>query len=203
MAYFNGKRVFFSPRIHLVGGTSEEVIEVDSLPSESEATIGKVYKVTGTGELYCFLDADTFTPSDVVQTIASEGEAYETIGQLMGYDTCHILFTAKLEHSGEEFSCIVYTNSDYDPYSGRISSMMGTGDYGYGYDHMWCSSGQLCAGELYFYNLLSNAELPTYYSDGEGDHPVTIIITSITPLGQKLFDFSTGGKVNITTGKVE
>ena len=130
MAYLNGKKVFFSPRIHLVGGSSEDIIEVETLPNESEATIGKVYKVTGTGELYAHLTASQFLPSDIVPTIASESEASEVIGMLMGYDTCHTLFTAKLNHSGAIFSCIVYTNSDYDPYTGRISSAQGDGEYG-------------------------------------------------------------------------
>lgn len=201
MAEFNKKQTFL--RLNFFEGESEAespFIEVDSLPENGD--VGEVYRLTGTGELYCFLDSDTFTPSDVVPTIASEGEAYETIGQLTGYDKCHILFTAKLEHSGEEFSCIVYTNSDYDPYTGRISSMVGTGDYGNGYDRMYCSAEKLCDNGLYFLDLLYNAELNPFYFDGEGDVADTIIITSITPLGRQLFDFSTGGKVNITEGKV-
>jgi hypothetical protein len=80
--------------------------------------------------------------------------------------------------------------------------MQGTGDYGNGYDRMYCSATQLAEGGLSFSELVSNADL-SYVYDGEGgDVTDTIIITSITPLGQKLFDFSTGGKVNITEGKV-
>lgn len=201
MAEFNKKQTFL--RLNFFEGESEAespFIEVDSLPENGD--VGEVYRITGTGELYCYLTESKFSHFDSVPTIASQGEAYETIGQLTGYDKCHILFTAKLEHRLEEFSCIVYTNSDYEPYSGRISSMQGTSDYGTGYSGMSCNASQLCAGELYFSELVSNAGLSYVYDGVGGDVADTIIITSITPLGQELFDFSTGGKVNITEGKV-
>lgn len=181
---------------------SGDIIKVSTLPSQTEASIGKVYKLTDSGELYAFLAASQFSAFDIVPTIASNAEADEIIGQLMGYDTCHTLFTAKLNHSGEEFSCIVYTNSDYDPYSGYISSMQGSGDYGYGYNQMYCSAAQLAEGGLTFSDLVTNAGLSYVYDGGGYDATDTITITSITPLGEQLFDFSTGGTVNITTGKM-
>lgn len=201
MAEFNKKQTFL--RLNFFEGESEAespFIEVDSLPENGD--VGEVYRITGTGELYCYLTESKFSPFDSVPTIASQGEAYEAIGRLTGEDTCHKLFTAKLEHSGEEFSCIVYTNSYDEPYSGYISSMQGTGDYGYGYDNMHCTATQLADGGLMFSELVSNADLSYVYDGGGYDATDTIIITSITPLGQELFDFSTGGKVNITEGKV-
>lgn len=204
MAYFNGKKVFFSPRIHMTegGGGSAEIEEVSALPDESEALIGKVYKLTSTGEMYAFLTASQFSTFDAVPTIASESEAAQVIDMLMGYDTCHTLFTAKLNHSGEIFRCIVYTNSDYDPYTGRISSAQGDGDYGEGYDRGYYGAYDLVGGYITFENLVRNAGLNPSYYDGNGDAADTVSIISITELGKKLFDFSTGGKVNITTGKI-
>lgn len=50
MAYFNGKEVFFSPRIHMTeGGGGIPYTEVKTLPDISEDVKGKVYKL---GESY-------------------------------------------------------------------------------------------------------------------------------------------------------
>lgn len=192
MAEFNKKQTFL--RLNFFEGESvaeSPFIEVDSLPENG--TVGEVYRLTSTGELYSFLSASKFSESDAIPTIVSEGDASEIIGQLMGYDTCHILFTA-INDYGEEFSVIVYTNSDSDPYSGYISSMQGSDDYGTGYNYYYGTAGELVRGEITFYALMENAQVSV--SGGQ------VTITNVTPLGQQLFDFSTGGKVNITEGKV-
>jgi hypothetical protein len=193
MAEFNKKQTFL--RLNFFEGESvaeSPFIEVDSLPENGE--VGEVYRLARTGELYCYLTASVFDWTATVQTYANEQQAYAVIGELMGYDTCHILFTA-VNSFGEEFSCIIYTNSYDNPYTGFISSMQGSGDYGNGYGNNLGGAYELLNGDITFSRLMYNADLGNYDSG-------TVTITNVTPLGQKLFDFSTGGKVNITEGKV-
>ena len=193
MAEFNKKQTFL--RLNFFEGESvaeSPFIEVDSLPENG--TVGEVYRLTSTGELYAYLAKSQFSVLNPIPTIATEEQASNIIGQLMGYDKCHVLFTA-INDNSEEFSVIVYTNSDSDPYTGRISSMQGSSDYGAGYDNYYGSAYELVNGQISFTQLMSNAQLGLYDAGN-------VTITNVTPLGQQLFDFSTGGKVNITEGKV-
>lgn len=193
MAEFNKKQTFL--RLNFFEGESEAespFIDVDSLPENGD--VGEVYRLTGTGELYCFLAASKFGVFDALTPAINEQQASALIGELVGYDTCHKLFTA-VNDSGEEFSCIIYTNSYSDPYTGYISSMQGSDDYGTGYDRRIGDAYELVSGNISFSRLMNSCELSNYdYGN--------VTITSITPLGEKFFDFSTGGKVNITEGKV-
>ena len=175
MAYFNGKRVFFSPRIHLDGG-GLPYTEVETLPEMSDDVKGKIYKL---GDSYYSLHGSEI------------GSGFLVAGKTLGWGE----FTLPINNKDILASIESGTHELFTFWSstaGTITVNYYGASYGEGY--IYFPGGEGGGLYKYLYDLYGDIYLSAEY-------PGSTEILSVTELGAKVFGGVVDDWRNCITGE--